>query len=94
MDMGDMPPMDSTHQTLMWQQNQYMADSGIHSGTTTQAPSVSSKHGLDGGMDVEDIEIAQRLIYDFDDGFSHGGYTQEQVDGELNDLFECKLRSH
>lgn len=73
--------MDSTHQTMMWQQNQYMVDSGIHSGTTTQAPSVSSKHGpLDMPMDACDDMDAPRLIYDFDNGFTHGGYGPEQVD--------------
>ena len=37
---------DKQQQTLLWQQNQYM-DSGINSGATTQAASVSSKHGLE-----------------------------------------------
>ena len=36
MDLGDMPQMDNNRQTMMWQQNQYMGDSGIHSGATTQ----------------------------------------------------------
>ena len=80
--MGEIAPMDSTHQTMMWQQNQYMVDSGIHSGMTTQAPSVSSKHGpLDMPMDACDDMDAPRLIYDFDNGFTHGGYGPEQVDG-------------
>ncbi|EEB09823.1 hypothetical protein Phum_PHUM000550 [Pediculus humanus corporis] len=30
-------------QTLMWQQNSYMGDSGINSGVTTQAPSLTGK---------------------------------------------------
>jgi len=29
-------PMDKNQQTMMWQQNQYMGDSGIQSGATTQ----------------------------------------------------------
>ena len=33
---GDMPQMDAKQQTMMWQQNQYMGDSGIQSGATTQ----------------------------------------------------------
>lgn len=36
MDLGDMPMDNKQQQTLMWQQNQYMGDSGIHSGATTQ----------------------------------------------------------
>lgn len=83
--MGEIAPMDSAHQTMMWQQNQYMVDSGIHSGTTTQAPSVSSKHGpLDVAMDACDdiMDGTPRLIYDFDNGFTHGGYP-EQVDGTV-----------
>ncbi|KAK7112802.1 catenin beta-like [Littorina saxatilis] len=55
MDLSDMPVDNKQQQTMMWQQNQYMADSGIHSGATTQAPSISSKsHGdelEDGDMD-------------------------------------------
>jgi len=78
-EMGDMPQMDSSNQILMWQQNQYMADSGIHSGVTTGAPSVSSKHGLD-GMDGCDELDSQRLIYDFDSGYQPGGFGQDQVD--------------
>ena len=35
MDMSEMP-LDSKQQTMMWQQNTYLADSGIQSGATTQ----------------------------------------------------------
>lgn len=73
--MGEMAAMDSGHQTMMWQQNQYMVDSGIHSGSTTQAPSVSSKHGaLDS---CEDIDTPQQMIYDFDRGYAHAGFPQD-----------------
>lgn len=85
--MGEMAPMDSSHQTMMWQQNQYMVDSGIHSGSTTQAPSVSSKHG---GLDsCEDLDVTQQMIYDFDRGYTHGGYPQEPMSGQYvhNTLF-------
>lgn len=58
-------------QTLLWQQNSYLADSGIHSGATTQAPSLTGKE--------EDID-GDQLMFDLDHGFSHG-FTQEQVDG-------------
>lgn len=79
--MGEMAPMDSGHQTMMWQQNQYMVDSGIHSGSTTQAPSVSSKHGA---LDAcEDIDVTQQMIYDFDRGYTHGGYPQDSMNGSV-----------
>lgn len=61
------PPKEDT---LMWQQNSYLVDSGIHSGITTQAPSVTGKE------DEED-----NLIFDLDHGFSTG-FTQQQVDGK------------
>jgi len=77
--MGEMAPMDSSHQTMMWQQNQYMVDSGIHSGSTTQAPSVSSKHGALDGCD--DIDATQQMIYDFDRGYTHSGYPQDPING-------------
>jgi len=67
-----------------------MPDSGIQSGSNTGAPSVSSKHGLD-GLDACDDLDPQRLIYDFDNGYTQGGYTQEQVEGTyaLLQLFIC-----
>lgn len=72
-----MGEMDSSHQTVMWQQNQYMVDSGIHSGSTTQAPSVSSKHGaLDS---CEDLDTTQQMIYDFDRGYAHSGFPQDPI---------------
>lgn len=58
-------------QTLMWQQQNYMGDSGIHSGATTQAPSLTGKE--------DDLESDQ-LMFDLDQGFTQG-FTQEQVDG-------------
>lgn len=81
MEFNDMPQMDSKQQTMMWQQNQYLGDSGIHSGATTQAPSVSSKHNLD-EMEAEDMDQS-RAMFDFDQGFATPGFTQEQVD-EMN----------
>lgn len=57
-------------QTLMWQQNSYMGDSGIHSGAATQVPSLSGK---------EDEEME---LLDLDQGYLQG-FTQEQVDGML-----------
>jgi catenin beta 1 len=67
---GQMPSVKE--QTLMWQQNSYMGDSGIHSGATTQAPSLTGKE--------DDLENDQ-LMFDLDQGFTQG-FTQEQVDGE------------
>jgi len=76
-----MGEMDSSHQTVMWQQNQYMVDSGIHSGSTTQAPSVSSKHGaLDS---CEDLDTTQQMIYDFDRGYAHSGFPQDPINGNI-----------
>lgn len=53
----------------MWQQNTYLGDSGIHSGATTQVPSLSGK---------EDEEMD---LFDLDQGYSQG-FTQDQVDGK------------
>lgn len=36
MDLSNMPMENKQQQTMMWQQNQYLTDSGIHSGATTQ----------------------------------------------------------
>ena len=57
-------------QTLMWQQNSYMGDSGINSGVTTQAPSLTGK----------EEEMEEQLMFDLDQEFTQG-FTQEQVDG-------------
>lgn len=61
-------------QTLMWQQNSYMGDSGIHSGAATQVPSLSGK---------EDEEMD---LLNLDEGYMQG-FTQEQVDGERLDFY-------
>lgn len=62
----------SKDQTLVWQQNSYMGDSGIHSGAATQVPSLSGK---------EDDEMeGDQLMFDLDQGFAQG-FTQDQVDG-------------
>lgn len=58
---------------MMWQQGgQYLPESGIHSGGTTQAHSITDKE--------DDLERDQ-LIYELNQGFSHG-FTQDQVDGK------------
>jgi catenin beta 1 len=70
---GDLPMGSAKEQTLMWQQNSYLGDSGIHSGATTQAPSLTGKE--------EDME-SEQLMFDLDQGFTQG-FTQDQVD-EMN----------
>uniref|UniRef100_A0A023F5L4 Armadillo segment polarity protein n=2 Tax=Triatoma infestans TaxID=30076 RepID=A0A023F5L4_TRIIF len=65
--------MGPKEQTLVWQQNSYLADSGIHSGATTQAPSLSGK---------EEEMDGEQLMFDLDQGFNQG-FTQDQVD-EMN----------
>ncbi|XP_015181147.1 PREDICTED: armadillo segment polarity protein isoform X2 [Polistes dominula] len=71
---GDLPMGSAKEQTLLWQQNSYIADSGIHSGSVTQAPSLSGK---------EDDEMeGDPLMFDLDQGFAQG-FTQDQVD-EMN----------
>lgn len=83
MDLDGMPQMDNQQKTMMWQQNTYM-DSGIQSGATTQAPSVSSKHGLEDTMEQDGPspqDTAGMMGFDFNSGFD--GFTQEQVD-EMN----------
>lgn len=65
-----MPIGSAKEQTLMWQQNSYMGDSGIHSGAQTQVPSLSGK---------EDEEMD---LFDLDQGYAQG-FTQDQVDGKF-----------
>lgn len=66
---GELPIGTAKEQTLMWQQNSYMGDSGIHSGAATQVPSLSGK---------EDEEMD---LFDLDQGYTTG-FTQDQVDGK------------
>lgn len=87
LDLSDMPVENKQQQTMMWQQNQYMGDSGIHSGATTQAPSISSKdHQLENEMDQpnpDNMDATSRMMFDWADQSFGQGYTQEQVD-EVN----------
>ncbi|XP_055680923.1 armadillo segment polarity protein [Lutzomyia longipalpis] len=67
----DLPMVSAKEQTLMWQQNSYMGDSGIHSGAVTQVPSLSGK---------EDEEMdGDPLMFDLDQGFTQN-FTPDQVD--------------
>ncbi|KAL3268367.1 hypothetical protein HHI36_007483 [Cryptolaemus montrouzieri] len=69
--------MSSKDQTLLWQQNSYMGDSGIHSGAATQVPSLS-------GKEEDDMDI-----FDLDQGYPQG-FTQEQVDEMNNQLNQTR----
>ena len=69
---ADMPLQNPKDQITMWQQGNYMADSGIHSGVTTRAPSQSGK---DEEMDTN----AGEWMDGQGQNFSQGGYTSEQV---------------
>ncbi|XP_055618694.1 armadillo segment polarity protein isoform X5 [Toxorhynchites rutilus septentrionalis] len=75
-----MPMPSAKEQTLMWQQNSYMVDSGIHSGAVTQAPSLSGKDD-----DMED----DPLMFDMDQGFSQN-FTQDQVDDMNQQLSQTR----
>lgn len=64
--------INAKEQTLLWQQNSYLGDSGISTGVVTQATSLSGK---------EDDQLDRdRILFDLDQGFNPG-FTQEQVDG-------------
>ena len=57
-----------------WQQQSYL-DSGIHSGATTTAPSLSGK----GNPEEEDVD--NQVLYEWEQGFSQS-FSQDQVAGE------------
>lgn len=71
---ADVPISNPKEQTMIWQQNSYHVDSGIHSGSNTQAPSVTGK---DEEMD------SNQMIFDWDQREFGQGLTSEQVD-EIN----------
>lgn len=56
-----------------WQQQSYL-DSGIHSGATTTAPSLSGK----GNPEEEDLD--NQVLYEWEQGFNQP-FTPEQVTG-------------
>ncbi|XP_044260487.1 armadillo segment polarity protein isoform X3 [Tribolium madens] len=74
---GDLPMPPAKEQTLMWQQNSYLGDSGIHSGAATQVPSLS-------GKEEEEMDL-----FDLDQGYSQG-FTQDQVDEMNNQLNQTR----
>lgn len=65
-----------------WQQQSYL-DSGIHSGATTTAPSLSGK----GNPDDEDVD--NQVLYEWEQGFNQN-FSQDQVAG-LCVLYWCGL---
>jgi len=79
--------MDSSQQTMMWQQNQYLTDSGIHSSSTTQAPSISSKHGLD-HLEALDVVENRPLAFNIDNSFAQPGFGPQPVpiDGTITSI--------
>jgi len=92
MDLSNMPVDNKQQQTMMWQQNQYMSDSGIHSGQTTQAPSISSKsHGEE--VEAEEMDPSKMM---FDWGLGTESYDQEQVEDinqQLNQTRSQRVRA-
>uniref|UniRef100_A0A1W7RB03 Armadillo segment polarity protein n=1 Tax=Hadrurus spadix TaxID=141984 RepID=A0A1W7RB03_9SCOR len=70
----DMNMANPKEQTILWQQNTYLTDSGINSGTTTHAPSLSGK---------EDDLDNEQIVFDWDQTSFGQGFTQDQVD-EMN----------
>lgn len=100
MDLSDMP-LDKQQQTMMWQQNQYM-DSGINSGATTQAPSISSKgahHENNDDMEEQggDNMDTTRMMLDWaEQNYNNSQYTQDQVDDvnqQLNQTRSQRVRA-
>ncbi|KAA0202151.1 hypothetical protein HAZT_HAZT009802 [Hyalella azteca] len=76
---GDMPLANPKDQVAMWQQSPYMADSGIHSATTTQAPSLSGKE-----EDMDTSGVPTPGTQDWLDGqqgngFAQAGFTSDQA---------------
>lgn len=61
---------------MLWQQNSYLADSGIQTGFVTQTPSVIGN---------DDDTERDQIIFDLDQGF-HQEFTQDQVDGIISSL--------
>lgn len=62
-----------------WQQQSYL-DSGIHSGATTTAPSLSGK----GNPEEDDVD--NQVMYEWEQGFNQN-FSQEQVQGWSNCSF-------
>ena len=82
--LPDLPKQDPMQNTMEWQNHGYGMDSGIQSGATTQAPSVSSKSHLSSHHEDDELSSHGLQYQEWDQGYGQA-YTQEQVDGELVD---------
>lgn len=74
--------MSAKEQTLIWQQNSYLCDSGIQSGATTQVPSIS-------GHDDEDGMENDPLMFDMDQGYSRN-FAHEDLDDVSGQLGQTR----
>lgn len=76
--------MDIKDPSLVWQQSgQYLPDSGIQSGGSTQTHSITTK---------EDDMERDRLLFDLDQGFPQS-FPHDQVEGiKTKLLFPCSCR--
>ncbi|KAL5005742.1 hypothetical protein ScPMuIL_016900 [Solemya velum] len=93
MDLSNMPMDSKQQQTMMWQQNQYMTDSGIHSGATTQAPSISSKSHAE---EMEETDGSGMMFTNWGEQSFNQSFTQEQVDDmnqQLNQTRSQRVRA-
>ncbi|XP_026473624.1 armadillo segment polarity protein isoform X2 [Ctenocephalides felis] len=79
---SDLPISSSKEQTLLWQQNSYMGDSGIHSGAATQVPSLC-------GKEEDEMDGDHQLMFDLDQGFPQG-FTQDQVEDMNQQLSQTR----
>ena len=79
--LPDLPKQDPMQNTMEWQNHGYGMDSGIQSGATTQAPSVTSAHSHKSHHDDE-VLSGSGVYQDWDQGYGQA-YTQEQVDGKF-----------
>lgn len=80
--LPDLPKQDPMQNTMEWQNHGYGMDSGIQSGATTQAPSVSSKSHLSSHHEDDELSSHGLQYQEWDQGYGQA-YTQEQVD-EMN----------
>lgn len=74
----DLPAISVKEQTLLWQQNSYMNDSGIHSGDATQVPSISGRGSVGGGSITNDEEMEEDFMTNMGGNYLDN-YTQDQI---------------
>jgi len=84
---GDMPLANPKDQVTMWQQQSpYMPDSGIHSATTTQAPSLAGKEE---DMDTSAATPGAEWM-EGQHNFTQAGFTSDQVDEMSQQLAQTR----